>query len=456
MNDTLEIIGYAIKNKVTLNVASKDLFNNRNRIFNQTSRIKKKIKNGKKVDRYDEYLKIMETYNDMCDNGIIISKNNPPFEGTKNNRENVTRVVKVQNESIQEVEVKLSALNADNKMMTIEEYCEFYNLPRKDIKSWKLITHTGIPYYNIAFKEIIEILDEVNYDFITEIVKKHIKPTPVQQQRVIEDVYGFDRLVITDIHIGMDVNADGNATYILKWDGEELNKRLDKVVNTIIDKSEGDILVIDELGDYLDGWNAQTTRGGHDLPQNMNNKESFDIAVKFKIDLVSRLIPHYNKVIMNNVCEDNHSGEFGYVVNSAVKSILELKFDNVEVNNMEKFLNHYVIGSHCFILTHGKDSKHAKFGFSPILNDKNLSKIDQYCKVNKIYQKSDFIEFSKGDSHQAIFDYSTSDDFDYCNYPAFSPSSQWVQTNFKVGRSGFVFGFIEYENNIKTMTHYWF
>jgi len=55
-----------------------------------------------------------------------------------------------------------------------------------------------------------------------------------------------------------------------------------------------------------------------------------------------------------------------------------------------------------------------------------------------------------------ILDYATSDDFDYCNYPAFSPSSEWVQTNFKKGKSGFVFGSVEYNDNIKTMTPYWF
>ena len=32
----------------------------------------------------------------------------------------------------------------------------------------------------------------------------------------------------------------------------------------------------------------------------------------------------------------------------------------------------------------------------------------------------------------------TSDDFYYYNYPALSPSSQWVQNNFKKGRRGFV------------------
>ena len=53
-------------------------------------------------------------------------------------------------------------------------------------------------------------------------------------------------------------------------------------------------------------------------------------------------------------------------------------------------------------------------------------------------------------------DYATSDDFDYCNYPAFSPSSDWVQTNFKKGRSGFVFYNIDYNENLKNSLVYWF
>ena len=94
-------------------------------------------------------------------------------------------------------------------------------------------------------------------------------------------------------------------------------------------------------------------------------------------------------------------------------------------------------GKNCFILTHGKDGKNLKFGFKPILDAKQIEKIDNYIKEHKLHDY--IIEFSKGDSHQKIFDESTSDVFDYYNYPAFSPSSEWVQTNFKKGFSGFEF-----------------
>ena len=79
-----------------------------------------------------------------------------------------------------------------------------------------------------------------------------------------------------------------------------------------------------------------------------------------------------------------------------------------------------------------------KFGFKPQLDSKGLEKIDQYCKQNGIYKKAERVIFKKGDSHQALFDMCTSDDFFFFNYPALSSSSQWVQNNFKKGRRGFV------------------
>jgi hypothetical protein len=72
------------------------------------------------------------------------------------------------------------------------------------------------------------------------------------------------------------------------------------------------------------------------------------------------------------------------------------------------------------------------------LDLKGADKIDQYLKQNKIYKDSELIIFCKGDSHLCLFDNCTSDDFLYWNYPALSPSSNWIKNNFKMGRRGFV------------------
>lgn len=156
------------------------------------------------------------------------------------------------------------------------------------------------------------------------------------------------------------------------------------------------------------------------------------------------LVENYDRVVFNNICNDNHSGSFAYVVNSSFKTIAEIRYKNLEVNNIRDFINHYTVGNRCFILSHGKDGKNLKFGFKPMLDNKQSEKIDNYIKEHKLHNYE--IQFSKGDSHQKIFDESSSDSFDYFNFPAFSPSSEWVQTNFKKGMSGFEF--FNYSDNV--------
>lgn len=328
----------------------------------------------------------------------------------------------------------LSAWNQETgQMMDIDNYCIHYSLPRKDISSYKLVSHTGTPYYNIVFKENIENgVEEIDFD---KIISKYIKPFKITP--VIKDtgVYSFDRLVYTDVHIGMTTNKNGYSLYGGKWDEEEIKRRLDVMIQHTLENKKSNILTIDDLGDFMDGWDGETVRKGHSLPQNMDNEKAFEVGLEFKIKMIDCLAPHYSKIICNNICNDNHAGSFGYVVNRAFKRFVEVRYSHVIVNNIRKFIDHYLFGKNCFILTHGKDGHNLKFGFKPILDTKQIEKIDNYIKEHDLHQY--VLEFSKGDSHQKIFDESTSDTFNYYNYGAFSPSSEWVQTNFKKGASFF-------------------
>jgi len=342
----------------------------------------------------------------------------------------------------------LSAWSESGQMMEIDEYCKVYNLPRKDITSYKLVSHTGTPFYNIVFKEnVIDVSkDEIDFD---SIISKYIGPVSVKVEKQYNN-YDFDVLTYSDVHIGMDTNSKGNSMYATEWNAEEVLKASDEIVNMVVKNQTSDLLIVDELGDLLDGFNGKTTRGGHDLPQNMTNEEVFDCALKFKMNILDKLIYHYKDIKFNNICNDNHAGSFGYFVNSAFKSLAEQKYRNVSVSNYRNFISHYFVNDVCFVITHGKDDSTLKFGFKPQLDTKQIEKIDQYCKHNEIYKKSKKIIFKKGDSHQTLFDMAGSDDFYYYNYPALSPSSQWVQNNFKKGRRGFVIeSFIGIENTIK-------
>ncbi len=106
------------------------------------------------------------------------------------------------------------------------------------------------------------------------------------------------------------------------------------------------------------------------------------------------------------------------------------------------------MGKHTFVITHGKEKEALKFGYKSILDDKGYVKIDQYCKEHSLYNGNN-IEFSMGDQHQYKTDYTTSNDFIYCAYPALSPPSNWVKSNFSKSKSGFVLFNIDKGSQIK-------
>ena len=354
--------------------------------------------------------------------------------------------------SVSEKPFVLSAWNDEGYMMDIDQYCDHYLLPRKDINKYKLVSHTGTPFYNIEFKERVDIDD----DIFSTVIDRLLKDVPNLAKVPIPLTKITDRLIWTDVHVAMDASRKGLAQYATDWNETELKRRIQIMISTAIAEKKSDVLIVDDLGDFMDGWDGETVRGGHKLPQNMTNEEAFDAGLTAKMILANELSKHWDYVTFNNVCEDNHSGAFGYIVNSAFKRICDATINNVEVVNHQKFMSHYKVGRHTICITHGKDSRSLKFGFKPNLDPKQIEKIDQFLKNEGIYKVSEFIEFGKGDSHQCLFDMCSSDDFDYFNFPAFSPSSEWVQTNFKRGRSGFVIQHIHHDINRKETEPFWF
>lgn len=337
----------------------------------------------------------------------------------------------------------LSAWNASGYMMDIDEYCTYYKLPRKDISSYKLVSHTGTPFYNIVFHTKEEFKEDLTEQFINDAIAKLIlhKKLPKFKNRTNDKCL---RVIYSDVHVAMETNANGFSLYGGVWNEHELELRRLEIINEVKEQiylhGYFDEIHLIDLGDFMDGWDGLTVRQGHDLPQNMDNQKAFDVGLQFKINIARDIIDLNATAMVRvfNICNDNHSGAFGYVVNSAAKTVLEALYtDRVEVINYRRFINHYTYGNHCFILCHGKDATALKFGFKPHLDNKGEDKIQEYLKVHELHKQYYYVTFEKGDSHQQLLDMCTNDDYDYFNYMALSPSSEWVQTNFKRGKSGF-------------------
>jgi hypothetical protein len=362
------------------------------------------------------------------------------------------QLLKIRNLNESEFKEVKRTLNSNGEIITKVEKLtskELIDIPlNHQIK--RVSTNVATNQQWVITEPIKEVDVEKEIDFLS-IFKDKIEPLQITHK--FKSIAKFDRAVFTDVHIGMDVNKDGYSLYDGLWNEDQIFNRLQIFVNEIIKNKKSNTLFLNDLADFLDGWDGETTRGGHKLPQNMDNQKAFDVALLFKIRLVDALFLHYNKIKFVNICNDNHAGSFGYIVNSAFKTYIELKYpNNIEVINQRKFIDHYIIDNRCFILTHGKDEKSLKFGFKPKLDPVQIEKIKNYIDEYKLHRYQ--IEFSKGDSHQLLFDHTSSTAFEYQNFGAFSPPSDWVKTNFKNTLSSFT-TFNYYEKQ-KTINHYIF
>ena len=92
----------------------------------------------------------------------------------------------------------LSAWNEGGYMMDIDQYCECYKLPRNDVKSYKLVSHTGTPFYNILFKETGDFIED--FDYIGELEKLLNDYKPLQPYKTRSGKEGV--ITLTDFHFG--------------------------------------------------------------------------------------------------------------------------------------------------------------------------------------------------------------------------------------------------------------
>jgi len=289
-------------------------------------------------------------------------------------------------------------------------------------------------------------INREDYQDLFKDVLDNIKP--IKLPKVSKSNKKALRAIISDAHVGMEPNTE-DSVFGFEYNGKIFRKNLSVVYQQIKDKVEAngnfDMIVIDDLGDGLDGYNKETTRGGHKLPQNMSNKEGWRTYVSGKLNMYTDIVNMNaaKKYQFRNVSNCNHSGDWGYTANYAIKMAIESMFNNVEYIIMDKHMEHFYYGDHCFLLAHGKDKQNMFKNMPLHLNDKTSNLIRQYIDHYEI--KSKYVHVDKGDLHQV--GYNREPRFDYRNYMSFAPPSAWVQANFGVSYCGFSLQVIPKNNN---------
>lgn len=304
------------------------------------------------------------------------------------------------------------------------------------------ITKTHTNQHWITYGKDSEGILQLNEDIIRQTLQDiEIKPINLDVSNNNDKILV---LTYTDTHIGMDTDKDKTAMYATEWNESELLKSVDIMVEKVSRHfNNHDAIHVKDLGDLLDGYNAETTRGGHKLPQNMSNNEAFLVASKFKIKLAKALAQYGVPLYFHNIVNDNHAGDFAEILNFHVKEVLKYMIPTAEYYIQRKFIEHYNYGIHTFVLSHGKDKKYMMRPLNNILDKRTSDLIESYFKYNNITEN---ITFEKGDSHICKID--KSKHYNYICHGALSPASEWVQTNFQKSRR--MFSIMEvYKNEIE-------
>lgn len=226
---------------------------------------------------------------------------------------------------------------------------------------------------------------------------------------------------LSDMHVGCRV--DDNALYENKYDKEEINKRLGKIVCEVSTMPSISNIIVCNLGDSLDGMDMKTSRRDHLLPQNMNNVEQLETYVSCMASFFNALQITGVNIKYYCVGDSNHDGCYGRAANRILQEVA--KGLGIESKIFSKFIGNFTVNNRTYLLTHGKDSIDMKSGWPTTLDTKTEDKINNFIDTNNIEGN---ITVAKGDTHQSAITYGKR--FKYKCVGAFVGSTKWSAINF--------------------------
>ena len=232
-------------------------------------------------------------------------------------------------------------------------------------------------------------------------------------------------IFLSDLHIGA-YNEKFGFYQLPNYDKKEIKRRLNKVLDKFSLSKLENLIVVD-LGDSIDQYNKETTRGGHLLPNNMTDKEMSHLYLDCMEYFFSNL---KNIVDAENYCyfsigESNHSGDFGWALNLALSYKLQHNNWNTYVSDYP--IDDFTVGTHKFIYTHGKNNYTQSKQFPLTLNPQTELYFANYIAEKKLNAINDKIYVIKGDLHQ--YAYTSGKQFDYISVGSMYATSNYIAAN---------------------------
>ena len=269
-----------------------------------------------------------------------------------------------------------------------------------------------------------------DFHFVEDIEIKPIRISP--KNRTNKSLM----LHLSDIHVGACLES-GNL-YENTWNEEELERRLDKIID-LISENFGivDHIVINMLGDYLDGMDNMTARRDHVMPQNMDNREQFNVFIRQMISFIGQLAYYTSKITIYAVPEGNHDGVSGYMAIKALEYATKAKFPDINFTVFDRFFGTYKFNGETYLIMHGKDARFMKKPLPLNLNSDSNVIIRDWLDREGLVESN--IHIIKGDLHSNNLNACRK--FDYRNVLSLFGDSDYSQYNYPSNGYGVSYDF---------------
>ncbi len=318
---------------------------------------------------------------------------------------------------------------------------------------WEKLLPSGIWTYSIDVRyRVKDFYSDKELEAKLKQLMPEIQPFTKSNAKAIKPANKALMVCIADDHVGA-----VNTTNLFGNKAISYEERLMLVADEIekLDTTFEELHII-SLGDQLNGWNSQTTRGGHEV-LSLSNEDQFDIYVKARIAFYNRIFSSgvAATYFVKDVDNSNHSGKgMSYMANKAIELYLDARFPSVYRASIREMLDGFQYGEHVIILGHGKDEKFQTRPMPAVLNEKTDLYLYDYLQSKQISPYQHNVTFYKGDLHQHGIQNGKFGR--YVNVPALSGNSDYGDANFGNTRGGALLEVIDRDSYRITSQAIWF
>lgn len=231
----------------------------------------------------------------------------------------------------------------------------------------------------------------------------------------------------SDWHIGCYLKP--TSTFYHPYDLPEIKRRIDKMISPFLNMHFEEIIVAN-LGDTIDGFGGQTSRGGHILPQIQEGDKEiykwFMEAMTYLFDLIHTNLK-FEKIRYYAVGESNHGGTGEWICQKSFENLLNNRYPNVQTCISDEVYSLFKVYNENFIITHGKDDLNMFKNLPLTVNNDPKAQLNILnIMLDKFgISKANFI---KGDLHQSATTFGFK--FRYRSVGCMLGSSEWTGANF--------------------------